>query len=161
MPIRLGLIALLAWTGSVARADDEPPRVAGRVLDGEGRPAAGAGLAESWGANGLAEAQARERPGAALRAPNGDEGLCFDPAERTPDLAAPGRRLEPARRPVWGGRDLPSPVLLENGTETYERSGLEGRGVSNLLLIDLEGRLVAGGLDDLAKALDAPGGRGR
>jgi hypothetical protein len=48
---------------------------------------------------------------------------------------------------------LPFPVLLDNTFQTTELYGLFGSGVSNLLLIDPEGKLVEGDLKTLAEKL--------
>lgn len=82
--------------------------------------------------------------------------FCCDFSETIPDIAGLDRKLEPVRRSVWGGKALPFPVLLDNTWETYERFGLEGNGVSNLLLIDPEGKLVEGDLKSLEMVLDHP-----
>jgi len=80
--------------------------------------------------------------------------FCCDFGETLPDIAALDRHLKDVKKVVWGGRDLPFPVLLDNTFQTYERFGLEGNGVSNTLLINPEGRLVEGGLKDLARTLE-------
>jgi len=82
--------------------------------------------------------------------------FCCDFSETIPDIAGLERKLEPVRKSVWGGKALPFPVLLDNTWETFERFGLEGNGVSNLLLIDPEGKLVEGDLKALEKVLDHP-----
>lgn len=80
--------------------------------------------------------------------------FCCDFSESLQDIADLERKLEPVRKAVWGGKALPFPVLLDNTWETYERFGLEGNGVSNILLIDPEGKLVEGDLKALEKVLD-------
>lgn len=75
--------------------------------------------------------------------------FCCDFSETLPDIAALERQLGHVKKAVWGGKDLPFPVLLDNTFQTYERFGLEGNGVSNTLLIDPEGKLVEGGLKAL------------
>ncbi|MDG3006026.1 redoxin domain-containing protein [Paludisphaera mucosa] len=77
--------------------------------------------------------------------------FCCDFSETLTDVAALERQLRHVRKAVWGGRELPFPVLLDNTFQTYERFGLEG--VSNLLLIDPMGKLVEGNLQDLEKNL--------
>ncbi len=82
--------------------------------------------------------------------------FCCDFSETIPDIAALDRHLGAVKKAVWGGKDLPFPVLLDNTFQTYERFGLEGSGVSNTLLIDPEGKLVEGDLKTLAKKLEQP-----
>ena len=65
--------------------------------------------------------------------------------------------LEPVKKNVWGGKDLPFPVLLDNTFQTYERLGLEGSAVSNVLLINPEGKLVEGDLKTLERELSSSG----
>jgi hypothetical protein len=79
--------------------------------------------------------------------------FCCDFSETLPDIAALERHLEDVKKAVWGGKDLPFPVLLDNTFQTYERFGLEGKGVSNTLLIDPEVRLVEGDLKTLEEKL--------
>jgi peroxiredoxin len=80
--------------------------------------------------------------------------FCCDFSETLKDIKDLERQLEPVKKAVWSGRDLPFPVLLDNTFRTYERFGLEGTGVSSLLLIDPEGKLVEGDLKTLAEKLD-------
>jgi peroxiredoxin len=80
--------------------------------------------------------------------------FCCDFSETLPDIAALERHLRHVKKAVWGGRDLPFPVLLDNSFQTYERFGLEGNGISNILLIDPDGKLVEGSLKDLEEKLD-------
>ncbi len=84
--------------------------------------------------------------------------FCCDFSERLKSIPELEKHLEAVRKAVWGGKDLPFPVLLDNTFQTYERFGLEGSGVSNLLLIDPEGKLVEGDLKTLGGKLDHPGG---
>ena len=53
--------------------------------------------------------------------------------------------------------NLPFPVLLDNAFQTYERFGHEGSGVSILLLIDPDSKLVDGDLNTLAENLERVG----
>ncbi len=87
--------------------------------------------------------------------------FCCDFGETLADIPALERQLADVKKAVWGGKDLPFPVLLDNTFQTYERFGLEGNGVSNTLLIDPEGRLVEGDLESLSKKLDRPDERPR
>ena len=87
--------------------------------------------------------------------------FCCDFEERLKDIAGLEKELEPVKKAVWGGKVLPFPVLLDNTFQTYERFGLEGSGVSNLLLIDPEGKLVEGDLKTLAGNLDRLGQNSR
>ena len=82
--------------------------------------------------------------------------FCCDFGETLPDIPALERQLEHVKKAVWGGKDLPFPVLLDNTFQTCERFGLEGKGVSNTLLIDPEGKLVEGDLNVLEKKLECP-----
>ncbi len=79
--------------------------------------------------------------------------FCCDFSETLKDITELKRQLEPVKKAVWGGRDLPFPVLLDSTFQTYERYGLEGSGVSTLLLIDPEGKLVEGDLRTFAEKL--------
>jgi peroxiredoxin len=79
--------------------------------------------------------------------------FCCDFSETLKDIRDLERQLEPVKKAVWAGRDLPFPVLLDNTFRTYERFGLEGTGVSNLLLIDPDGKLVEGDLKALSEKL--------
>ena len=83
--------------------------------------------------------------------------FCCDFGETLQDIPALERQLEHVKKAVWGGKDLPFPVLLDNTFQTYERFGLEGNGVSNTLLIDPEGKLVEGDLKTLEGKLGHPG----
>ena len=80
--------------------------------------------------------------------------FCCDFEERLKSIAELEKELAAVQKAVWGGKDLPFPVLLDNTFQTYERFGLEGSGVSNLLLIDPEGKLVEGDLKTLAAQLE-------
>ncbi len=82
--------------------------------------------------------------------------ICSDFSETLPDIAALEKRLAPVKKAVWGGRDLPFPVLLDSTFQTYERYGFEGTDVSNHLLINPDGKLVEGGLKGLEAALGKP-----
>jgi hypothetical protein len=81
--------------------------------------------------------------------------FCCDFSETLLDIAGLDREIAAVKKAVWGGEDLPFPVILDNTFQTYERFGLDG--VSNLLLIDPEGRLAEGDLKSLAGHLDHPG----
>ena len=85
--------------------------------------------------------------------------FCCDFGETIHDIPTLEKHLAAVKKAVWGGKDLPFPVLLDDTFRTYERFGLEGNGVSNLLLIDPDGRLVEGGLDKLAAELEKPAAR--
>jgi peroxiredoxin len=82
--------------------------------------------------------------------------FCCDFGETLRSIAELERHLELVKKSVWGGKDLPFPVLLDNTFQTYERFGLEGSGVSTTLLIDPDGKLVQGDLKSLGKRLDQP-----
>jgi peroxiredoxin len=85
--------------------------------------------------------------------------FCCDFSETLPDIAALDRHVAAVKKAVWGGKDLPFPVLLDNTFQTYERFGLEGQGVPVYLLIDPEGKLVEGDLKALAEKLEKPADR--
>lgn len=87
--------------------------------------------------------------------------FCCDFGETLRSIPELERKLQPIKKAVWGGKDLPFPVLLDNTFQTYERYGLEGSGVSRTLLINPEGRLVEGDLKTLAEALDRGDGTSR
>ena len=76
--------------------------------------------------------------------------FCIDFSGTLKTIRELENHLEPVKKNVWGGKDLPFPVLLDNTFQTYERLGLEGSAVSNLLLINPEGKLVEGDLQTLA-----------
>jgi peroxiredoxin len=82
--------------------------------------------------------------------------FCTDFSESIPDIAALDRHIAAVKKAVWGGKDLPFPVLLDNTFQTYERFGLEGSGVPVYLLIDPDGKLVEGDLKMLAEKLERP-----
>jgi peroxiredoxin len=82
--------------------------------------------------------------------------FCCDFSETLQDIPALERHLASVKKAVWGGKDLPFPMLLDNTFQTYERFGLEGNGVSTHLLINPEGKLVEGGLKGLEEALSKP-----
>jgi hypothetical protein len=79
--------------------------------------------------------------------------FCCDFSETLKSIVELDQRLQPVKKGVWGGKDLPFPVLLDNTFQTYERFGLEGNGVSNKLLIDPDGKLVEGDLRTLEMKL--------
>ncbi|MGC8641027.1 MAG: redoxin domain-containing protein [Isosphaeraceae bacterium] len=79
--------------------------------------------------------------------------FCCDFSESIKSISELEQHLKHVKKNVWGGKDLPFPVLLDNTFQTYERLGLEGSGVSNLLLIDPEGKLIAGDLRTLESKL--------
>ncbi len=82
--------------------------------------------------------------------------FCCDFSESIHDIAALDRHLAAVKKAVWGGKDLPFPVFLDDTFQTYERFGLEGEGVPVYLLIDPEGNLVEGDLKTLAEKLERP-----
>ncbi len=79
--------------------------------------------------------------------------FCCDFSETLKSIPALEKHIAAVKKSVWGGKDLPFPVLLDNTFQTYERFGLEGSGVSIVLLIDPEGNLVEGDLKTLAGKL--------
>ncbi|HEX3727998.1 MAG TPA: hypothetical protein VHV08_17220 [Pirellulales bacterium] len=60
------------------------------------------------------------------------------------------RALEPVVTHVWAGRKMPFPVLLDNTFATRESFGLQNVA---MLIVDPEGNLVQGTLDEVAKHL--------
>ncbi len=82
--------------------------------------------------------------------------LCCDFSGTITSINQLDIRLESVKKNVWRGQSLPFPVLLDSSFLTYERFGLEGSGVSNLLLIDPDGRLVPGDLNTLSERLGIP-----
>jgi hypothetical protein len=87
--------------------------------------------------------------------------FCCDFSETLKTIPELEKRLEAVKRAVWGGKSLPFPVLLDNTFQTYVWYGLEGSGVSNILLIDPEGKLVEGDLKALAEKLGRLNGTSR
>jgi peroxiredoxin len=79
--------------------------------------------------------------------------FCCDFSETLRSIAELEKRLEAVKKAVWGGKDLPFPVLLDSTFQTYVWYGLEGNGVSNILLIDPEGKLADGDLKTLTETL--------
>ena len=62
------------------------------------------------------------------------------------------RHLAPIVEHVWGGEDLPFPVLIDPSTHNYERYNLQG--YPSDFLIDPRGRLVEGDLQTLEQILE-------
>ena len=62
------------------------------------------------------------------------------------------RHLAPIVAHVWGGEDLPFPVLIDPSTHNYERYNLQG--YPSDFLIDPRGRLVKGDLQTLEQILE-------
>ena len=76
--------------------------------------------------------------------------MCMvDPSTRT--MADLDRMLKPIVKVIWGGKELPFPVLLDNTTKSMESFGVELFGVT--VLIDPTGRLVQGDESTLAAIL--------
>jgi thiol-disulfide isomerase/thioredoxin len=76
--------------------------------------------------------------------------ICMvDPSTRT--MADLDRMLKPIVKVIWGGKELPFPVLLDNTTKSMESFGVELFGVT--VLIDPTGRLVQGDESTLAAIL--------
>jgi len=74
---------------------------------------------------------------------------CVDPS--TPTMADLDRELKPIVKAVWGGKELPFPVALDNSFATMQNFGVEFLGAT--LLIDPAGRLVKGDETTLATIL--------
>ena len=79
--------------------------------------------------------------------------FCIDFSGTVKTMRELENHLEPFKKNVWSGKDLPFPVLLDTTFQTYERLGLEGSTASNLLLINPEGKLVEGNLQTLERTL--------
>ncbi len=77
--------------------------------------------------------------------------ICLDPQDESHTLAQVDRELAPVVKHVWGGKTLPFPVLFDNTFKTWESFGL--RGINTTLLVDPEGNLVEGGLEELRASL--------
>jgi thiol-disulfide isomerase/thioredoxin len=71
--------------------------------------------------------------------------------QNTRTMADLDRVLQPIVKKVWGGKELPFPVLLDNTTQSMESFGVELSGVT--VLVDPSGRLVAGDASTLAAIL--------
>jgi hypothetical protein len=83
--------------------------------------------------------------------------FCCDFSESLKTMDDLDRHLAAVKKNVWGGKELPFPVLLDNTFQTYERFGLVDKGVfTNFVLIDPDGNLVEGGLETLARTLGPP-----
>jgi hypothetical protein len=61
------------------------------------------------------------------------------------------RMLKPIVKVIWGGKEPPFPVLLDNTTKSMESFGVDLFGVT--VLIDPAGRLVQGDESTLAAIL--------
>ena len=77
------------------------------------------------------------------------EVLAVHDASATPEELRKG--LAALGKDAWGGKALPFPVLLDSGGETAARYGVTD--VPAEFLVDPEGRLQPGGLDELAGIL--------
>lgn len=77
--------------------------------------------------------------------------VCLDPDGELKSMADVDRKLEPIVKHVWGGKNLPFPVLLDSTFQTWERFGLPGMGT--VILIDPNGKLVEGDETVLAEKL--------
>ncbi len=60
--------------------------------------------------------------------------------------------LRPIVEKVWGGKEVPFPLVLDNTFKTWERFGIPGLGTA--VLIDPSGKVVAGGLEKLKRVLE-------
>ena len=76
--------------------------------------------------------------------------ICVDCNGQLKTVADVDRALEPIVKYVWDGKPLPFPVLLDASMTTLERYGVPGY---ETLLVDPEGRLVAGDERVLAEEL--------
>jgi hypothetical protein len=63
--------------------------------------------------------------------------------------------LKPIVKTVWGGKELPFPVLLDNTSKTMESFGVEFFGA--MVLIDPTGRLFQGDESTLKAILEDVG----
>jgi hypothetical protein len=77
--------------------------------------------------------------------------VCVEPETKMESMADLDRELKPIVKVVWGGKELPFPVALDNSFATMENFGVEFFGAT--LLIDPAGRLVKGDETTLATIL--------
>jgi thiol-disulfide isomerase/thioredoxin len=77
--------------------------------------------------------------------------ICSDLDPKMQTMADLDRELKPIVKAVWGGKELPFPILLDNTAKTMETFGVDLLGVT--LLIDPTGRLVPGDERTLATIL--------
>lgn len=68
--------------------------------------------------------------------------ICSDLDGKMQSMADLDRTLKPVVKAVWGGKELPFPVLLDNTYTSMERFGVDLFGI--MLLVDPTGRLVKG-----------------
>ncbi len=73
----------------------------------------------------------------------------LDPKMQT--MADFDRKLQPIKKVVWQGTELPFPVLLDNTSQSMENFGVDLLGIT--VLIDPTGRLVEGDESTLAAIL--------
>ena len=64
------------------------------------------------------------------------------------------RNLQPIIKHTWAGQALPFPILIDPSFRTWESWGL--RGLGDQVLINPEGKIVAGDLETLRGILDKP-----
>jgi hypothetical protein len=78
--------------------------------------------------------------------------ICNELDPKMETLADLDRQMRPIVKVVWGGKELPFPVLLDNTPNSMENFGVEMFGTT--LLIDPSGRLVPGDELTLAAILE-------
>ena len=76
-------------------------------------------------------------------------GFCVDHSGELSSLEKLERKLQPIVKSVWKGKDLPFPLLLDNTFTTQKTYGITFSPTE--VLIDPEGKVVKGGLKELAK----------
>ncbi|MEM1068831.1 MAG: TlpA disulfide reductase family protein [Planctomycetota bacterium] len=84
-------------------------------------------------------------------------GICIDirgELKKVSDLDEP---LAPIIEHVWNGNEIPFPIVLDNSFKTWETYGIPGLGAS--VLINPEGNVVKGGVEELKRVLEESGNR--
>jgi thiol-disulfide isomerase/thioredoxin len=80
-------------------------------------------------------------------------GFCIDDLGDLSTLKKLEHKLQPLVKNVWKGKDLPFPLLLDNSLTTWKTYGFSGFPAE--VLIDPHGKLVKGGLKELAEKIGA------
>ena len=78
-------------------------------------------------------------------------GFCIEPSGSLNTMGELERQFQPVVENVWDGRDIPFPLLLDNSLTTWKAYGLSG--LPTEVLLDPQGKLVKGGLEELARQL--------
>jgi peroxiredoxin len=77
--------------------------------------------------------------------------ICIDYDGELKTLADVDKAIAPVVKNVWGGKQLPFPILFDPTFKTWETFGIDGLGTT--ILIDPEGKLVEGDEKTLAAKL--------